>query len=88
MAGEADLSNDACLWRHLPAVDMLHVGAVCIIDLEVALMEPVDEVLLGRPCAVAILVRPDLCIWLYLNPIYCLSSEDLELQPRHAKLAE
>ena len=28
---------------------MLHVGAVCIINLEVALMEPVDEILIGRP---------------------------------------
>ena len=50
MAGESELSNKACLWRHLSDVDMLHVGAVCIIDLEVALMEPVDEVLLGRLC--------------------------------------
>ena len=48
---ESDLSNEACLWWHLPAVDMLHVGSICIIDLEVALVEPVDEFLIGRPCA-------------------------------------
>ena len=29
---------------------MLHVEAVFIIDLEVVLMEPVDEVRLGRTC--------------------------------------
>ena len=51
MAEEPDLYNKACLWRHLPAVDMLHVGAVCIIDSEVALIELVYEVLLGRSYA-------------------------------------
>ena len=50
MEGEAEISNKVFLWRYLSAVDMLHVGAVCIIYLEVSLMEPVDEVLLGRPC--------------------------------------
>ena len=29
---------------------MLHVGDICIIDLGVFLMDPVYEVLLGRPC--------------------------------------
>ena len=38
-----------CRFRCSWAVDMLHVGAVCIINLEVALMEPVDEILIGRP---------------------------------------
>ena len=51
MVGEAELYNKACILRHLPAVDMLHAVSVCIIDLEVTLMELVDEVLLGIPCA-------------------------------------
>ena len=60
MTGEAKISNEACLLRHLPAVDMLRVGAVCIIDAEVSLMDSLDEVLLDRLSDVVILCRPDL----------------------------